>query len=347
MKRLSAIVKMHLEKARDSVLLAVEVYNKPAVSFKSAAYITLMNIGWTALFHAVFFNRKIKPFYRDENGIKYKRIDGDFKHWELNECLNQYYKSDTENPIRKNIEFFIPLRNKIEHRHLPELDSNIFAECQSLLLNFDELIESEFGSEFCLRESLSFALQMFPSKENFNKVVKRNKEYDEIINFVNNYRSLLSSDIINSGKYSFKAYLIKVANHQSKDALPIQFINYDELSVEQKDSMSQFIVAIKEKHISISNIGLLKPNQVIKKVQEYIKVNELSIKFTQDTHTRCYKKYKIRPSGKSKKPEKTQSEYCIYDALNGNYGYTEKWVKFLIEKISDDSEYQSIIIFRE
>ncbi len=48
-----------LQKARDSALLAVEVYNKPVASFKSSAYVTLMVIAWTALFHAVFFKLRL------------------------------------------------------------------------------------------------------------------------------------------------------------------------------------------------------------------------------------------------------------------------------------------------
>src|SRR6266478_2700610 len=95
-------VKAALEKARDSALLAVEVYNKPAVKFKSGGYITLMVIAWTALFHAIFFKRKHKPFYKKPNGC-YDKIEGDFKYWELDECLRQYYQSNTEDPVRKNL----------------------------------------------------------------------------------------------------------------------------------------------------------------------------------------------------------------------------------------------------
>jgi len=113
-------VKAALEKARDSALLAVEVYNKPAVKFKSGGYITLMVIAWTALFHAIFFKKKCKPFCKEHG--RFLRIDNDFKHWELGECLSQYFKTDTGNPVRKNLEFFIPLRNRIEHRSMPELD---------------------------------------------------------------------------------------------------------------------------------------------------------------------------------------------------------------------------------
>jgi Protein of unknown function (DUF3644) len=110
MRGLPRQVKMALEKATDSALLAVEVYNKPAVKFKSGGYICLMVSAWTSLFHALFFRKKTKPFYRKLNK-RFEKVDGDFKHWELDECLRQYYVTDTENPVRKNLEFFIQLRN--------------------------------------------------------------------------------------------------------------------------------------------------------------------------------------------------------------------------------------------
>ena len=46
---------------------------------------------------------------------------------------------------------------------MSSLDPTIFAECQSLLMNFDKIVEREFGESYCIRESLSFALQLYPS----------------------------------------------------------------------------------------------------------------------------------------------------------------------------------------
>ena len=145
MRGLPRAVKSSLEKAGDSALLAVEVYNKPAVKFKSGGYIALMIIAWTALFHAIFFRRKQKPYYKKANG-RFERREGEYRHWELAECVRRYFGNDTSNPVRKNLEFFIPLRNKIEHRSMPELDASIFGECQAMLLNFDEVLEKEFGA---------------------------------------------------------------------------------------------------------------------------------------------------------------------------------------------------------
>jgi uncharacterized protein DUF3644 len=67
MRGLPRQVKAALEKARDSALLAVEVYNKPAVKFKSGGYITLMVIAWTSLFHAKYGNSV--PLEMDIGGI--------------------------------------------------------------------------------------------------------------------------------------------------------------------------------------------------------------------------------------------------------------------------------------
>lgn len=69
-RRLSQNVKKSLNKALDSALLAVENYNKPAVKFKSGGYIVLMSIAWNSLFHAIFFKKGLKPYYKEKNNPK-------------------------------------------------------------------------------------------------------------------------------------------------------------------------------------------------------------------------------------------------------------------------------------
>lgn len=64
MKGEPIIVRQLLQKAKDSALLAIEYYNKPAVSFKSQGFIVMMCIAWTSFFHAYFLKNKIKPWYR-------------------------------------------------------------------------------------------------------------------------------------------------------------------------------------------------------------------------------------------------------------------------------------------
>jgi hypothetical protein len=343
-------VKKCLEKSNDSALLAVETYNKPAIKFKSGGYIVLMVISWTALFHGIFFKRKKKPFYKTNN--RFDKRDGDYCYWELKTCLFNYFGTETSNPIRKNLEFFIPLRNMVEHKSIPEIDSDIFAECQSLLMNYDKIMEKEFGVKYCLRESLSFALQLYPSSKSLNNAIIANPSTKPIVDFIKSYRSSISTDTLNSGEYSFKAFLIQVANHQSKNTLPIQFVAYDKLDEGQKTNVNRVAALVKNKfvQVAVTNKDLLKPGVVVEKVQ--MALGDLKItrngkekdRFTMDTHTRCWKKYEVRPNNQGLNPEFTKSEHCIYDQPNSTYLYTEDWVDYLIEEMAKEEEYNSLYV---
>jgi hypothetical protein len=160
-KRMARFVIENLEKAHDAALAAVEVYNKPAIEFRAGNYIVLMVIAWTALFHAIFYRRHIKPWHTlpgERKRKKYKRIDGEIACWELAECIRQYYRANNP-PERKNLEFILGLRHKIEHRNMPHLDPSLFGECQAMLMNFDDLLVAEFGQKYGLSDKLALALQ--------------------------------------------------------------------------------------------------------------------------------------------------------------------------------------------
>ena len=258
------IVKQLLQKAKDSALLAVEFYNKPAVSFKSEGYITMMCIAWNSLFHAYFFKHRINPYYRkSEKGkrpqfekIEEKLPDGkiikDFKWWDLSKCIKEYYK-DKDTPVRKNLEFFSGIRNLIVHRNIPELDPNLYGECQANILNFNQFLIEHFGEKHRIDYMLSYSLQMFSQPNNFIDATKhglKNKNTEQIVNFIKKFRSCLTDDIFSSPEYAFKAVLIQVKNHESKDALALRFINEKDLTDEQQEHFNNMgIVLIKEKEI--------------------------------------------------------------------------------------------------
>jgi len=345
-KGLPKTVSKCLEKSRDASLLAVETYNKPAVKFKSGGYIMMMIVAWTSLFHAIFFMRKLKPFYRIKGSNRFEKKDEDYCYWELSTCLKEYYKTNTSNPVIKNLEFFIRLRNIIEHKSLPEIDSDIFAECQSLLLNYDDLLGREFGEKYRIRESLSFTLQLFPNSKNLSEALRQNPDTKTAINFINSYRSSISTDILETGQYAFKAFLLQVSNHNSKDALPIQFVKYDTLSEEEKKNLKRVAAIVKISEKPVVNSNLLLPGDVVKQVQEkignpkIIKSGKEKNKFNQDTHTRCWKKYQVRPE--TGHPADTNAKYCIYNSLNKNYGYTREWVNFLSEEMKDEDKFNAL-----
>ena len=77
MPRKGSKVAQLLEKSRNSATLAVETYNRPTRAFKSYAYIVLMNIAWTSLFHAMFEMYRVNYFVRDpKHPRRYIKVHG-------------------------------------------------------------------------------------------------------------------------------------------------------------------------------------------------------------------------------------------------------------------------------
>lgn len=307
-----------LSKAKESALLAVDIYNKPQTSFKSSGFIVLMCIAWTSLLHSIFEKQKIKYFYRKKNSNRFEKIDGENKAWELKKCAKEFF-GDENNPVYKNIVLFYKLRNKVEHRFLPEIDSKILSECQAFILGFEKVLVDIFGDEHTLLEGAYIPLQLSYGMRKLPKT----KESNSILSFIEEYRHSLSSDIVNSQDYAYKIFIIpNIGNHRNSSDVAIDFIKIDENNSNEMDKYNKSIIAIKQQKVQVANQGQLKPSMVIKKIEE-----NTGIKKTIHWHTQMWKKHKVRES-----KETCNIEYCQYDEPHKDYIYTEEWVDYLIKK---------------
>lgn len=328
-------------KAREAALLALDIYNRPATIFRTEGFTVMMVIAWTSLFHAIFQNRGVNYFYMNQDGTP-KIVDGDNKAWELSQCLLEFY-GDTTNPIKGNLEFFIGLRNKIEHRYVPALDPHVAGECQALLLNFDELLTDNFEDYYALREFLTVPLQTSSLRSIGQTIALRKfqgNQYDELKDYIDTFRSQLSEQIYQDQKFSFRVYLIpKIGNHANSSDIAYEFVKYDPNNPKELEGVIKQIALIREKRVPVANQGKFKPSDVAKLVSE--KINR---PFNVHNHTQAWKFYKIRKSGET--AEDCRTEYCQYDEVHRDYIYTQDWVDFLVLKLSDKDEYNNVITFR-
>ena len=121
-------VKNLVDESRINALLAVELYNKPNLNGRIDGYIIHMIIAWTKIMHA-YYHITIGDKYYHKRNNKYIKVDGEKKTWELSECIKKHNALDES--IKQNLDFFIKLRNKIEHSYIncSELEIKIFGEC--------------------------------------------------------------------------------------------------------------------------------------------------------------------------------------------------------------------------
>jgi hypothetical protein len=344
-KGLPQTVKDNLEKCRSAAIAAVETYNRPGPRFRTAQYLVLITIAWTALFHAIFYRRRRRPWYRKKTSgvgkaIRYIKVDGEPKHWDLAECLKQYY-GDKNPPERKNLEFLLGLRNKIEHRHLPELDVSLYGECQAALLNLEGLLTQEFGQKYALVEQLAVSLQFsqtIPAEKKKVAKVLASGMAKTVKDYIEKFRGGLPSTVLNSMKYSFNVFLVpKVSNRPSAADVAVEFIRVDEASKEELARLEKLNVLIREKHIPIANLDLFKPSQVIAELRQ-----RLPYRINMYTHTSAWKHYGVRSPAGASHPERTRPEYCIYDEVHGDYVYTRAWIEKLAKDLSNQDRFQEV-----
>lgn len=342
---LPQLVKDNLEKCRAAAIAAVDAYNRPGPRFRTAQYIVLITMAWTALFHAVFYRRNRRPWHRQRTHgaarrVRYVKVDGEPKHWELNECLKQYF-GDKNPAERKNLEFLIGLRNKIEHRHLPDLDARLYGECQAALLNLETLLVQEFGPKYGLTEQLAVSLQFshtIPDEKSKAAKTMASTTARTVKDYIEKFRGGLPAEILNSIKYSFSVFLVpKVANRASAADIAVQFVKVDEASQEELDRLEKLNVLIKEKHIPIMNLDLYKPTKVVDELNK-----RLPVRVTIHTHTCAWKHYGVRPPAGDPHPERTRSEYCIYDRVHRDYVYTRAWIEMLSKELAKPEVLQQL-----
>ncbi|QSX37954.1 DUF3644 domain-containing protein [Shewanella sedimentimangrovi] len=320
-----------LDASIDSALLAVEIYNKPRTTFRSEGFITMMIMAWTRLFHAHFNNTIGDKYYYKKRNNRYDKIDGERKAWELSTCINKYGLLSTG--VESNLNFFIKLRNKIEHRHIEkrEVDTLIFGECQSLLFNYESALISFFGDSYSINEALVYSLQFSQIRTQNQERANRSalsKDLSEIVSFIINYRNTLDDDTYNSQEYSIKLIQIPKISNTNRADVAVEFVRWDALNDEDKAAYDQLNVIIKDKTVKIeaANVGKLKPSEVIKKVNIALQGKFITLSL----HATLYKLFNIRPANGAEDPFETYAEFCLYDEVHNDYVYQEAWVLFLV-----------------
>lgn len=146
-----------LLKAREAMIAAVHTFNSAGLTFRAEIFITSAVIAWTYLLHAWFARAGVDYRYREGGQVK-RTANGADMFWELGRCLRQ-----PGNPVpegaRNNLDFLIGIRHEIEHRSTSRIDDALGAKLQACCINFNEVMQTQFGKHFGLERRLPLALQ--------------------------------------------------------------------------------------------------------------------------------------------------------------------------------------------
>lgn len=202
-----------LAKSRESALAAVRVYNDPMSGYRSETFIVLMIIAWNSLFQAILERSQTDYYERDQDDSQVL-IDDRPKVLDTVKLIDMVLAGREYRAVRKNLEFFLKLRNMIAHRYLPALDIKIAGEAQAMLLNYEELLVLKFGDEAAIGDRLTVPLQLSEFRHDSTMLTSLRKVQaqlpTDVTSYLANHRIGLEDEILKDRRYCFNIFLVPI-----------------------------------------------------------------------------------------------------------------------------------------
>lgn len=203
-----ALWRQMLEASRAEALLAVDLYNQPARARRLEGFYVHSHMAWLYLLHARFRRDGIDFRYRLPNG-RFDRVDGEPKTWDLAHCIRERWP-DERDPVRKNLEFTIKLRNKIEHRYQEAIAVATAGHAQACILNYEEELTGTFGERWSLADSLRFPIFVGTFTQQGVSVLARLQKGvpKRVKNFIAKFTAGLEPGVVESQRFEFRLNLV-------------------------------------------------------------------------------------------------------------------------------------------
>lgn len=312
---LNAFDDERLIRAREAIVLAVQIFNSTALNFKTEIFAVLVNIGWTYLLHE----------YYDRKGVAI--VDANGNSLLLSQMIVRPDCPLSEG-IRNNLGALKVIRNSVEHKLLGRADAKWFGMFQACCLNFNKALCDMFGERLSLAEELGFALQFSrPNVEHMALAMK----YD-VPAHIDAIDAKLAVDFTEAQRadleYEFR--VIYTLSAAAKTRAHIEFVRPE--SAEGKEIQNVLV-----QYHAADHLYPHKPGQVCKLVSQ-----RTGKAFTSHNHTQAWKLHKVRPGSNAKQPENTVKDFCIYHAAHRDYTFSEKWVERLVDEVNDDAKFAAI-----
>jgi hypothetical protein len=334
-----------LEASKQEAVLAVKLFNDPTGERNLEGFVVHMHLAWLYLLQADWTKAAREYRIRDSSvkSVRYKKIDGEYQTPSLEWFVQETW--DQASAVRANLQFFIKLRNKIEHRHKgsdASLATLVMGQCNALLLNYEEALVSSFGNASSLALTLRFPIFVggFTDEGKDALVKMTNQLPRDLRTFLADYDKSLDDAVSRDSRYCLRLTVV-LEQGQRKGDLAMQFVKLDDLDDEARkalqDVAAKGLVVTRNKKVGVSNLGNLRATEAKDQVAKAI-----PYKFTMFHFTEAYKAGGYRPANNAKNPEDTRTDFVIYDDVYNDYTYTPAYVKYLIRKCSTLEGFRSV-----
>ncbi|MFD8301485.1 DUF3644 domain-containing protein [Streptomyces sp. NPDC059690] len=329
-----------LQESRRQACSAIDFYNRPGDKGSYLDFVVHMHLAWQNLLHADFEKSGIDFTHKGKDGKVLKTKDGDKKTWELMRCAEEAYEE--HDPIRKNIEFFVGIRNKIEHRFQKSLIIATGARAHALVINFESELVRRFGPEFSLSSELRFPVfvQSLTPEGVEEQRKLRNKLPAAVKSYITRFEAKLDEAVKDSERYEYRVLLTPLKGPKSDADLAVTFLKADSLTDEEREDLTARsrtgTVIITEKQRDIYLKDALSPAKACAAIAE-----RLPFVFQQHHFTAMWKKHGVRPPASDLNRARTDTSYCLYNMAHDNYVFTKAYIDRCVKEIDTREKFIS------
>lgn len=290
-----------LDKSEEAFLMAIEIYNKPTIKYRLEGFSFFICNAWELLLKAKMLNDGKNIYYLDKPN----------RTISLYNCVCSIFTNDKD-PIRKNLEIIINLRNTTTHYIIKEMDTIYLPFMQSNVLNYSQKLFDYFGRDITKKINSSFMTLVVNNAEiDDEKILSKygNNIFDRYIKIKNETQQIIRDN--SNEKLAIKIDLNVKIVKDKKDAKTTFRIAQD------GEEAVRIIKELKDTNLT----HCFNQKRVRELVIDNLKRKGIDIKFTQYDLQLICDKFDL----------KNNEKYFYKHVLTNSWGCTQQLVDFITD----------------
>lgn len=332
-----------LDEARRQALIAIDFYNRPGDRRSLPDFIVHAHLAWQNLIHADRMQRGAEIHYRNADAKRtfVRTPDGSKKTWDLSRCLKEEFAE--RHPVRVNLEFFIGLRNHVEHRFQDAVLVVTAAEAHACIINFEHELTRRFGRRHSLDSELKFPVfiqSLDPAR--FDEQVRLRRALPAgVSSFITQFHAEIPDDVRSDERFSYRLLLLPMKGPKTEADMALNFVRQDNLT---PDELADLVgrhgsVVFAEKYRDAVHLDGNLPKAAAAHVQ-----SRIGLRFTVNDFTTVRKKWEIGPARSRDRQQLPNSDgYCAFAPAFGQFVYTSKLIDRMASELATETSFVEIV----
>ncbi len=290
-----------LNKSEEAFLMAIEIYNKPTINYRLEGFGFFICNAWELLLKSKLLKDGKSIYYHDKPN----------RTITLSNCVSAVFTNDKD-PIRKNLEVIINLRNTSTHFVIKEMDSIYLPFMQANVLNYSQKLFDFFDRDITEKINSSFMTLVTNNKEiSEENILSR---YGDNIFFRYNKLKSETSSLINETVSDKLAIVVdlNVKIVKDKDEAKMTF-----RIAKDGEEPARIITKIKDPNLTHS----FTQKRVIELVTENLKRRNIEMKLNQYNLKLIVDKFNL----------KSDEKYYYHHEITGRWGCSQQLVDFITD----------------